>query len=456
MAKRPVAQQDAYRNHLRLAQTTVRNSVSVGRVKSKDSTWLVWEAYCEDMGADPLLSDRQDALPLLQVFAVRYRSGELAKNKGKNAVRSGSVEDALRAIGQTIASVGIPDPRLLPSGKLIPGLSNQIKTYKREDPASQRVKPVTILIIQTVLELAQKATGLTMYRERHISNLIVLGFFFLSRPGEYLPLASATRSKPFRLCDVKFFGGIQHYASTLASLNDLTTYADYVELVYNDQKNATKGQALGHGLSGDALLCPVRAIIRLVANLRAHNAHAHTPLYTFFDTNGNPSDIVTAEVTAALRRAAGEVYHITGIHPDDITARSLRAGGANALLCAGVDPDIVKMIGRWKSDAMMDYLIAQARPNLTDQARQMVQHGNFNLSRANTTTAPRRVPPVPQNHTVPALPSQPSTTLASRMFANADYTLLQNTDLPFHMAPLFQEHNFDLPQPLVEQKVGVI
>ena len=35
------------------------------------------------------------------------------------------------------------------------------------------------------------------------------------------------------------------------------------------------------------------------------------------------------------------------------SARSLRAGGATALLCAGVDPIITQLVGRWKSDGRL-------------------------------------------------------------------------------------------------------
>jgi hypothetical protein len=40
-----------------------------------------------------------------------------------------------------------------------------------------------------------------------------------------------------------------------------------------------------------------------------------------------------------------------GIQPHEIDARSLRAGGDTALLCANVDPNKIQILGRWKSDA---------------------------------------------------------------------------------------------------------
>jgi len=52
----------------------------------------------------------------LQLCAHRYHMGTLSPSKTK--VRSQTVGDAIRAIGQTLANMGYADPRLLPSGKL--------------------------------------------------------------------------------------------------------------------------------------------------------------------------------------------------------------------------------------------------------------------------------------------------------------------------------------------------
>ena len=69
-----------------------------------------------------------------------------------------------------------------------------------------------------------------------------------------------------------------------------------------------------------------------------------------------------------------------GFAPKDITARSLRAGGAMALLCGQVDTNLICIVGRWHSDAMFAYLHAQALPLIHNLARIMVQHGAYTLA----------------------------------------------------------------------------
>jgi hypothetical protein len=60
-------------------------------------------------------------------------------------------------------------------------------------------------------------------------------------------------------------------------------------------------------------------------------------------------------------------------------ARSLQAGGAMALLYAQVDDNIMRLLGRWQSDAMLRYLHLQAHPVMRNSAAQMLQLGMYDL-----------------------------------------------------------------------------
>jgi hypothetical protein len=79
-----------------------------------DTTWATWEGFCSDLNIDPTLQTTPDPVLPLQLFALRYRRGEISPSKSK--VRGKTVGDALRAVGQTLANMGYSNPRLLPSG----------------------------------------------------------------------------------------------------------------------------------------------------------------------------------------------------------------------------------------------------------------------------------------------------------------------------------------------------
>ena len=50
-----------------------------------------------------------------------------------------------------------------------------------------------------------------------------------------------------------------------------------------------------------------------------------------------------------------------------------------ALLCARVDDNIIKLVGRWRSDQMLRYLHLQAYPQMHTFANLMVTGGDFRL-----------------------------------------------------------------------------
>ena len=50
-----------------------------------------------------------------------------------------------------------------------------------------------------------------------------------------------------------------------------------------------------------------------------------------------------------------------------------------ALLCAAVDTDIIRLIGRWRSDEMFRYLHTQAAPLTKNVSRRMVDSGDYVL-----------------------------------------------------------------------------
>ena len=81
--------------------------------------------------------------------------------------------------------------------------------------------------------------------------------------------------------------------------------------------------------------------------------------------------------SAALRN----YYHGTpsGFTPEDVRARSIRAGGAMALLMERVNIDTIRFVGRWRSDVMLRYLHTTEHTFMEGLASCMVQHGDYAL-----------------------------------------------------------------------------
>jgi len=127
-------------NELGTIKDAATRAISTGQQTSTNTSWSIWTDFCHSLSCDPFLDNIQDPLPLLQIFAERYRVGIIAPSQLK--VRSHTVEGALCAMGQTFTALGRPDPRLQPSGKLDFRLSWQLPGYSKADPPPHRVKPI--------------------------------------------------------------------------------------------------------------------------------------------------------------------------------------------------------------------------------------------------------------------------------------------------------------------------
>lgn len=66
-----------------------------------------------------------------------------------------------------------------------------------------------------------------------------------------------------------------------------------------------------------------------------------------------------------------------GLAPSNVSARATHTSGDMALLCAQVDSDRIRLIGRWCSNEMFHYLHTQASPVTAKLTPQILQHGSF-------------------------------------------------------------------------------
>ena len=313
---------------------------------------------------------------LLQLFAQRYRTGTISP--GRVPVRSRTVEDALRAVGQAYAGMGAADPRVNSTGDIDFRLESLLRAWKKEDPPPQRVKPLPLPVVSQVWAHAHLANTPAAVAA---AECLVLGFYFHLRPGEYLGKPTHPTGGPlFRLRDVRLWIGSRALDTMLCSDDDLLAVT-FVCLTFREQKNGVRNETIGHGCSGHAHLCPVHCIASRILELRRVGADLDTPLNAVRAQAGIPFRYIRAsDITKRIRAALL-------LHPDpaytvaDVSVRSTRAGGAMALLCAGMDSNRIRLIGRWRSDEMYRYLHVQAQPVMTGLAAAMLRGGSFHLSR---------------------------------------------------------------------------
>jgi hypothetical protein len=219
------------------------------------------------------------------------------------------------------------------------------------------------------------------------ADMAVIGFFFLCRPGEHTKNKTNT---PFNLCDIRLYRNGNElpwrdlYGSPKITDCDTATAAS---LTFTTQKNGIKGEVITHGMTGDPLFCPVRALVRRIIAHSLVQTPVAMPICTYppdrMQTRSQSAKrkFVTSRALTELLRMGVRLARATNpnlpIHESDIDARSLRASGATALLCAGVDQTKIKLLGRWRSDAMLQYLHIQFNPVVCQFARKMLDEGDF-------------------------------------------------------------------------------
>jgi hypothetical protein len=180
---------------------------------------------------DPFLFDLADLVQILQVFATRYRSGEIAPRN--QPVRAGTVDDALRAVGQGFVRMGTHDVQKTATGDIDFCIQRQIRSWEREDDPPTRDKPIPVQIIMVVISLA--------FGEHHndasqaIADMTTIAFFYLIRMGKYTGTTSDDTA--FRLCDLQLWIGNQGVDAMHAPDAQLLA-STVASLVFTTQKNS--------------------------------------------------------------------------------------------------------------------------------------------------------------------------------------------------------------------------
>ena len=359
----------AFGRDLRLAEVTAHAHLAPGRTIAASATWInIWSPFCRELGfPNPFLPTLPDKVPLLLVFAQRYRNGRIAK-RGL-PVRAETVSAALLQVAAAFTSVGSPDPRFNTFGKLDQRIVNLYTAWSKQDPAPTRVKPIPIQLLHHA-----QVTATASNDHSHLATIDMawLAFFFLLRPGEY---CHSAQSHPFRLGNLRFSSNHQQLDPCSCDLRLLHS-ATLCSLTFATQKNRIRGEIIAHGRSGDPIACPLQTLLRRVTHLCAHGATASTPLHAY-RIGAHWGAVSPAMVSLRLRAAAADMGNTIGISPADISARALRAGGAMALLCANVDHNTIRLVGRWCLDAMLRYLHIQASALVAPLAPSMLRGGHY-------------------------------------------------------------------------------
>jgi hypothetical protein len=209
----------------------------------------------------------------------------------------------------------------------------------------------------------------------HAVDLIIAAFFFAMRSCEYTKTPKEGLTKRITLRNVTFRDDQKNIMKH--SDPNLENKARYVTVRFEAQKNREKCDVRTQRSTGDYVLCPVRRLARAV--IRCHRSNllvsVNTPICLF---NGSQ---ITLSFTRKLLRRTCDVFggkERFGFDPlKDIRNHSIRSGAAMALFLMGHHPTKIMILGRWKSEAFMDYIRPQVLEWTNLMSRDMVAFDSF-------------------------------------------------------------------------------
>ena len=107
------------------ATEDIAESLSTGQSCAADGHQTKWANFCSRVSLNPLLIGYKEPVPILNTFSRYYRTGDIAPTSGP--VRSCTVEDAVRSIGQALEALGLAGPCYGKDGKIDIRLRSQLR-----------------------------------------------------------------------------------------------------------------------------------------------------------------------------------------------------------------------------------------------------------------------------------------------------------------------------------------
>ena len=221
--------------------------------------------------------------------------------------------------------------------------------------------------------------------EKAVTQLSILALFFAMRSCEYLETRypeESRRTKILRLKSFKFKknGKIISHSEPL----EVLLSAELIILTFEFQKNDWRNHTVHMFASGDPELCPVGAGARVVKRVRAiPGSNDETKICNFLTEDAKIVSINSAQVLPRLRAVVESIGKAKlGFTKDEIGMHSLRSGGAMAMFLSGVPTIVIMRIGRWSSEAFLEYIREQVESFTFGVSRKMVKFEHFHTLNA--------------------------------------------------------------------------
>ena len=351
-----------------------RTAASVEATKTKRaSSFKCWTTFIISIGIKKLYLEgftKYQQNITMSAFAQAMRKAAFTRTN-KTELVEGTVNATVSFVAQAFRSNNRPDPRLDVDGKLCFILQEQFRAYRNQDGSRRKQKALPMMVLRKMMDLS------TSEREQAVSWLLIGAIFFAMRSCEYLRTSSEDkkRTKIVRIGHVIFKKGtsiVNHSDPTLRS-------SDLVRIKFVFQKNDRRDVCIHMFRSGDPILCPVIAWANTVQRIRKiPNTTDDSEVCLFYNNNQKIEHINAHHVRSRLRAIVILLREDKlGFNKDDIGLHSIRSGGAMAMFLSGTSVIIIMRVGRWSSEAFLEYIRDQIESFTAGVSQKMLNVEEF-------------------------------------------------------------------------------
>ena len=308
----------------------------------------------------------------MSAFAQSVREATHSKSNKESLVH-GTVKTILSYVSQAFRSNSRSDPRLDEDGKTCFLLQEQFRGYKNQDGNKKKQKAIPASVLRVMHE-----NSFTPW-EKALTDLLILALFFAMRSCEYMETRypeEDKRTKILRLENIVFKkkGKVKHSTS----LKHISS-AELVIITFQFQKNDWRNHSVHMWSTSDGLLCPVKAAARIIKRVRSiPTSKNDTTICSFLTDKGDITQINSAQALPRLRFIVDLIGEDTlGFTSNDIGLHSIRSGGAMAMVLSGISTIIIQRVGRWSSEAFLEYIREQIDCFTYGVSEKMLQFEHF-------------------------------------------------------------------------------
>lgn len=250
-------------------------------------------------------------------------------------------------------------------------LKEQYRGYKNEDATRKKQKALPMMVLRKMWEIA------TTEWESAVAWLLIGAIFFAMRSCEYLETTaeeSNRRTKILRLKNFKF----RVNGKMVDWQGDDLHLAEIVLITFEFQKNDKRDTRVHMFRTDDKVLNPVIAWANVIYRLRSRSdISAESKVCSFW--NGIKWESIKGpDVRIHLKSIIDLIGEdILGFTSEDAGLHSIRSGGAMAMFLSRVPVVIIMKIGRWSSDAFLEYIRDQVENFTMGVSQQMLANESF-------------------------------------------------------------------------------